>query len=64
MAHISYCRFQNTASDFADCLNALENDGLSDLSESEKHNASKLYHLAQEYIDTYEEAVEDENEEN
>ena len=61
MANMSYCRFENTKSDLYDCVNALEEDGLNDLSEMEKRSAENMYWLCQQYIDAYEEAKEYEN---
>ena len=55
MANMSYCRFENTLSDFYDCLDNLDNIN----SESEKRAAKSLYEAATEYIERYEE-IEDE----
>ena len=35
MGNMSYCRFENTSKDLGDCLDAIENDQLSDLSDYE-----------------------------
>lgn len=59
---MSYCRFENTSSDFADCVNALREEELSDLSREERLAAKQLYELAQEYVQLYEEAVDYDNE--
>lgn len=40
MANMSYCRFENTHSDLADCIEALENRGIS--SNRERNKAKKL----------------------
>ena len=63
MANMSYCRFQNTYSDFADCVNALHevDEEEKELSPSEKNYSKKLYELAQEYIETYESIQEKED---
>jgi hypothetical protein len=33
MPNMSYCRFQNTAADLADCVNAIEEQGTDELEE-------------------------------
>ena len=35
MGNMSYCRFENTSKDLGDCLDAIENDQLSGLSDYE-----------------------------
>ena len=35
MANMSYCRFENTAKDLGDCLDAIENNELHNLNEFE-----------------------------
>jgi len=56
--NMSYCRFQNTANDLADCINAIAdyNEEYKDesISEREKMYAKNLYKLCQEYIEEYE----------
>lgn len=45
MANMSYCRFENTLSDFVDCLDALEDMDLGEihrLSKTEEHAAHQL----------------------
>ena len=60
---MSYCRFENTASDLADCLDALENGALTeDLSSYEKRGLEDLLNYCQEILDIKEEieqALED-----
>ena len=53
MSNMSYCRFNNTVADMEDCVEALEEDGIESLSESETEKAKRLYELAQEYIEIY-----------
>ena len=55
--NMSYCRFENTLSDFYDCLDNLEEI----TSESEKRAAKFLYEAAKKYIDLYEELNEGNN---
>lgn len=55
MANMGYCRFQNTLSDFEDCIDNLDNiDSL-----DEKKAAKYLYDAAKEYIEKYEELEEE-----
>lgn len=56
MANMSYCRFQNTLSDFIDCVENLDNIS----SEEEKRAAKKLYEYAQEYVERFEELNKEE----
>ena len=54
MSNFSYCRYENTAADMQDCLDAIRNDGLNVLSGSERKCAHKLYETAMKYIKEYE----------
>ena len=62
---MSYCRFENTARDLADCLHALENGAhTEDLSSYEKRGLEDLLSYCDEihYMkDEIEEALEDTN---
>ena len=67
MANMSYCRFENTATDLKDCINALcEGEAnAADLSEYELAARDQMYEMCQTYIGEYEavtEAEEDDNE--
>ena len=42
MGNMSYCRFENTARDLRDCLQALENGELDDLSSYEKDGLQQI----------------------
>ena len=57
MANMSYCRFYNTALDFKDCLNELEDmTSFTDIcSEDEDRAVHRLAVLAQLYLRRYEE---------
>ena len=48
--NMSYCRFQNTVTDLADCLRALEeiDFNISELSEDEAKAACRLIEICQE----------------
>lgn len=66
MSNMSYCRFENTARDFQDCLNALEelinNHGVDEhgdkLSKTEYHAMIDMASTAEEYLNTCEEFIE------
>lgn len=45
---MSYCRFENTFKDLKDCYNALANDDIDSLSETEREYAEKLINLCEE----------------
>ena len=64
--NMSYCRFQNTRTDFQDCVLALQDmldDNSIELSQDEERAAAQLYQLAQEYIENYERYEESLNDE-
>ena len=56
MANMSYCRFENTYSDLADCVGALEE--CKELSNSERKYAKWLRDMCEEYISAYNEMFE------
>lgn len=49
--NMSYCRFENTSGDLADCVCALENG--EDLSISERVYAKNMRQLCEEFIEAY-----------
>lgn len=53
--NMSYCRFQNTVLDLADCLRALEeiDFNISELSEDEAKAACRLIEICQEIAGQY-----------
>ena len=51
MSNMSYCRFQNTAMDLADCLDALENHWDMDLSTDEINGLENLLADAKNIVD-------------
>lgn len=57
MANMAYCRFENTYSDLLDCYNAIEDR--KELSESEEKYAEKMYRLCQNFIDEYENRMDE-----
>jgi len=58
MANMSYCRFENTASDLADCLTALREEPV-DISDREWGRATAMVALAKKYLEAYEVAREE-----
>ena len=42
MGNMSYCRFENTSRDLRDCLDAIENEEIDDLSSYEKDGLESL----------------------
>ena len=62
MANMSYCRFENTNFDFADCLEALLENPY-DISEREWDYAEALARKAAKYLQAFEEAKLDREEE-
>ena len=51
MANMSYCRFQNTAQDLQDCIDAIQNGDANDLSRDELNALKDLKELAETLID-------------
>lgn len=52
--NMGHVRFENTTAAMDECIDALYNDGLYGMSESERFYAEKLYERAKEYIEKYE----------
>tara|TARA_A100001391_G_scaffold174559_1_gene137046 strand:- start:78 stop:275 length:198 start_codon:yes stop_codon:yes gene_type:complete len=50
MANMSYCRFENTTRDMEDCINAIEDREIDDLSSYEVRALSSFLDLAKEII--------------
>lgn len=62
MANMSYCRFENTNRDLADCVDALDrivNDGES-ISEREWRYAKAMRDWCERFLEIFDEADEDE----
>ena len=51
---MSYCRFENTARDLRECLNAIRNGETDELSDYEVEGLQEILFLAQEIIEDYE----------
>ena len=63
MANMSYCRFENTARDLRDCLQAIENgEHIDDLSSYEKNGLEDLMSYCEEMFHMKEEIEEAINE--
>ncbi|QDP62807.1 MAG: hypothetical protein Unbinned579contig1003_2 [Prokaryotic dsDNA virus sp.] len=60
--NMSYCRFQNTAHDLRDCLRALQNGELPELSKTEIEALEDLLHMSEELEELRDEIEEEINE--
>ena len=58
MSNMSYCRFENTSSDLADCVDAIRNGEVQDLNTYEKCGLRGLLALAKDVVD-YEDIIEE-----
>ena len=66
MGNMSYCRFENTARDLADCVRAIQNRETDDLSQYERTGlnellywAGQVVHFADDIMETLEEYEKD-----
>ena len=50
---MSYCRFENTARDLRECLNAIRRGEYDELSEYEVEGLEEILFLAQEIVDDH-----------
>jgi len=51
MGNMSYCRFENTATDLGDCVKALLNNEAEDLSHYELNGLAKILEYAFDIVD-------------
>ena len=51
MANMSYCRFENTARDLQDCVNAIDRGETEDLNNYEKSGLADILNLAEYIVD-------------
>tara|TARA_R100000458_G_C8073724_1_gene111400 strand:+ start:191 stop:394 length:204 start_codon:yes stop_codon:yes gene_type:complete len=58
MGNMSYCRFENTARDLEDCLDAIMDYEFDEMSDREADGLQELLSLAQQ-ITEYESRIED-----
>lgn len=64
---MSYCRFENTARDLRDCVNAIRRGEYDELNDYEVEGLEEILFLAQEIVDDHDfirEIIEDYEEEN
>ncbi|MDE2102430.1 MAG: hypothetical protein KGL39_34610 [Patescibacteria group bacterium] len=54
MPNMTYCRFQNTVRDLADCERALSDEMFGDLSEAEQTACRRMYKLCKQFVETFE----------
>ena len=62
MGNMSYCRFENTARDLQDCVNAIDRGETDELNEYELEGLEEILFLAQEIVDDHDfikEIIED-----
>ena len=55
MPNMSYCRFENTVNDMQDCLNAIEDREVNDLSDYEVKALQHFLELGQAIVDNEDE---------
>tara|TARA_R110000765_G_scaffold230132_4_gene333607 strand:+ start:6101 stop:6313 length:213 start_codon:yes stop_codon:yes gene_type:complete len=60
MSNMSYCRFQNTSIDLDDCVEAIRNQDLTDLSKREMDAFISLVEMAKDLAEDFEDYNEDE----
>ena len=51
MSNMSYCRFENTARDMYDCLEAIDNEDTRDLSETEVDAIQEFLQYAKDIVE-------------
>lgn len=62
MANMSYCRFENTASDLDDCIDAMRfaDDMVElDLSESEQDEFTRMAKLCRQYLKEFDRLIQE-----
>ena len=59
MANMSYCRFENTFHDLEDCQEALFENGLDGLSETETKYAKRLIEVCMDIVESHSDLVEE-----
>ena len=53
MGNMSYCRFENTARDLRDCVNAIRRGEYDELNDYEVEGLEEILFLAQEIVDDH-----------
>jgi len=51
MGNMSYCRFENTANDLRDCVNAINRGETDELNEYEKSGLAEILKLSEYIVD-------------
>ena len=51
MGNMSYCRFENTANDLADCVSALMRNEVEDLNHYELNGLARILEMANDIVD-------------
>lgn len=57
MGNMSYCRFRNTLADLQDCYDALNENGIDELSDEEKRAAIKLINICCDIKEEFEQEL-------
>ena len=58
MGNMSYCRFENTAADLRDCLNAIHRGDTDDLSSYEINGLKNIMDMANELVEMEDDIIE------
>ena len=58
MGNMSYCRFENTAADLRDCLNAIHNGETDDLSSYEIDGLKSIMQMAHDLVEMEDDVME------
>ena len=58
MGNMSYCRFENTAADLRDCLNAIHRGETDDLSSYEIAGLTNIMDMANELVEMEDDVME------
>lgn len=58
MGNMSYCRFENTAADLRDCLNAIHNGETDDLSSYEIDGLESIMSMAHDLVEMKDDILE------
>jgi len=58
MGNMSYCRFENTAADLRDCLNAIHRGDTDDLSDYEIDGLKSIMRMANDLVEMEDDILE------
>jgi hypothetical protein len=58
MGNMSYCRFENTAADLRDCLNAIHRGDTDDLSSYEIDGLKSIMRMANDLVEMEDDIIE------